>query len=173
VFYSLALYIENASNHQERMKHKAVLVFLILVIMATSVKPTYASVPKVHNMGASREGDDVIITIEIAHIGRSEDHYVDIVEATMNGKTLNFTDLEPQTAYRFSLNGTFYDCEISEFGVRAHCVTHGWSDWQYTASVGGQVADKVSEEEPTWYPLVAILMMVSLFVLMKWRKIIP
>jgi desulfoferrodoxin (superoxide reductase-like protein) len=155
------------------MKHKAVLVFLILVIMATSVKPTYASIPKVHNMGTSREGDDVIVTIEIAHSGRSEEHYVDIVETTMNGKTLNFTELEPQTAYRFSLNGTFHDCEGSELEVRAHCVTHGWSNWVKTASVGGQVAERTNPEEPAWDTLVALLTLVSLFVLMKWRKMIP
>jgi len=107
------------------MKQKSALVFLIVVVLTFSVKTTYASVPKVHSMGMDGAGSDVIVTIEIAHFGRSESHYVDIVEATMEGRTLNFTDLKPQTSYRFSVNGTYNNTDIGDLRVRAHCVTHG------------------------------------------------
>ena len=157
------------------MKEKSALVLFIYIVMTLSFQPVNASAPQVDSISASREGDDVFIRIEILHPGWSEDHYVDIVEATMNGRALNFTDLEPQAAYRFSLNGTFFNCEAGELRVRAHCVTHGWSDWiPLPRSNGVQaVSDRSLPEEPTWSPLVALLTMMSLFVLLKWRKIIP
>ena len=155
------------------MKEKSAPVLLIFIVMTLSVQHVNASTPQVDSISASREGDDVFIRIEIVHSGWSEDHYVDLVEATMNGRALNFTDLETQNAYRLSLNGTFFNCEIGELRVRARCVTHGWSRWVKTVSTGVQAADRSMPDEPTWSPLVALLTMASLVVLMKWRKIIP
>ena len=63
------------------MKHKVVLASLILVTVVFSVPLTYASVPRVHRIGADGSGSDVSFTIMIAHQLRSESHYVDIVEA--------------------------------------------------------------------------------------------
>ena len=153
--------------------------------MTFSVQRTYASVPKVHSMGMRRAGSNVIVRIEIAHFGRSESHYVDIVEATMDGKSLNITDLEPQTSYRFYVNGTYNNTEIGDLRVRAHCVTHGWSNWTQISRLSSSVVSANSNEtavktmppkrprEPTWYPLVVPLAMMSLLVLMKWRKMLP
>jgi len=155
------------------MKLKAVLAFLIIFIVTFSVQFTYANVPELNHLGASREGDNVEITVEMEHSEWSETHYVDIVEVTVDGKTLNFTDLEPQNALRFSLNGTINNAEIRELGARAHCTTNGWSNWTYAAQTSVVTADRALPEEPTWYPLVALLTMVSLFVLMRWRKMIP
>ena len=154
------------------MKQKSALVFLIVVVLTFSVKTTYASVPKVHSMGMDGAGSDVIVTIEIAHFGRSESHYVDIVEATMEGRTLNFTDLKPQTSYRFSVNGTYNNTDIGDLRVHAHCVTHGWSNWTQIARLSSNVAYRAAPKEPIWYPLVVPLLMMSLLVLMKWRKMI-
>ena len=155
------------------MKQKSALVFLIVVVLTFSVKPTYASVPKIHSMEMDRVGSDVFVTIEIAHFGRSESHYVDIVETTMEGRTLDFTDLEPQTSYRFSVNGTYNNIDIGELRVRAHCVTHGWGNWTQIARLSSNVAYRAATKVPIWYPLVVPLTMVSLLVLMKWRKMIP
>ena len=155
------------------MKHKAVLASLILVTVVFSVPLTYASVPKIHSMEMDRAGSDVIVTIEIAHQLGSESHYVDIVETTMGGRTLNFTNLVHQTSYRFFVNGTYNNTDIGELRVRAHCVTHGWSNWTQIARLSSNVAYRAAPKEPIWYPLVVPLIMMSLLVLMKWRKMIP
>jgi hypothetical protein len=139
VFYSLVLYDGEAYNYQERMKHKSVLVFLIIVTMIFSVQHTYASVPKGYSWAMQRPDNDVIIRITIEHSDWSESHYVDIVEVTMDGKSLNITNLEPQTTYKFSVNGTYNNTEMGDFQFRAHCVTHGWSQWekQYIRTIVG------------------------------------
>ena len=158
------------------MKRKSALVYLILVTMTFSVQPTYASVPKVRSIEKDGAGSDVIVTIEIEHTGWSTSHYVDIVEVTMNGRTMNFTDLEPQTTNRFSVNGTYNNTEIGDLQVRAHCVTHGWNQWEethYRTMDGDPVPLNGSKKTAPWYPLVVPLTMMSLLVLMKWRKMIP
>ncbi len=143
MFYSLELNVGEASKYQDRMKQSVVLIFLIVVAMTFSVQPTYASVPTIHSMEMDRAGSDVIVTIEIAHQLGSESHYVDIVETTMGGRTLNFTNLVHQTSYRFFVNGTYNNTDIGELRVRAHCVTHGWSNWRQIILLGPNVASKV------------------------------
>ena len=143
MFYSLALYVGEASNYQGRMKHKVVLASLILFTVVFSVPLTFASVPTIHSMEMDRAGSDVIVIIEIAHQLGSESHYVDIVETTMGGRTLNFTNLGHQTSYRFFVNGTYNNTDIGELRVRAHCVTHGWSNWRQIILLGPHVSSKV------------------------------
>ena len=122
-----------------------------------------------------RSDNDVIIRITIEHSGGSESHYVDIVEVMMDGRNLNITDLEPQTTYRFSVNGTYNNTEMGDFQFRAHCVTHGWSQWekQYIRTMGDGVPINGIKKTTPWYQLIVLLTMMSLLVLMKWRKMIP
>lgn len=72
----------------------------------------------------------------------------------------------------------FADTDMSDFGFNASDV-HEYISLPRSGDVVSNVTVIAPVEEQNgggiqaWYPIVALLTMVSLFVLMKWRKIIP
>jgi len=78
VFYSLGLYFGEASYYQERMKHKAVLVFLIIVTMTFSVQHTYASSAAVLDYDIMIEKADFIVVGNVTRIHNYTYTYVTI-----------------------------------------------------------------------------------------------
>jgi hypothetical protein len=84
-----------------------------------------ADVPSVISMELNKEGDSA--ELQVRHNSPSTSHFVDVIEVDLDGKVKSI-ELGPQSSTTFTeiieITG-----KVAKMRVRAHCTTHGWSEW--------------------------------------------
>jgi len=149
----------------ENGKRTKRLVIVLLLTLAAStlfhIRLALADVPSVVGIEPWTSETDTVLNITVTHSSPTSSHYVNKVEADVNG-TIYDIDLTPQSTVTFIVQ---YDMGelIAEVPVqaRAYCNLHGWSSW----------SSPVVVPEFAVVLLVPILAVVSIVVLL-FRRVV-
>ena len=102
-------------------------VLLLLSFLAPSTV-TRANVPTVLSLEVVERGDDEVLVIEVSHSSPSSVHYIDSVVVEAGDQVYTIDDPGGQSTTVFTVEHIL-ESPGEAVRVRAHCNTHGWSQW--------------------------------------------
>jgi hypothetical protein len=139
----------------------ASLAALSVVALSSFIKGAEANVPTILQVENISQGSMGRIRLQISHANPSSSHYVDLVEADVNGQVTPFS-LQPQNSDPFTVELDLGQVQgTPNVRARAHCITHGWSDWSSQVSV---------PEFPATAVAVFMALAASLFMIRNTKK---
>jgi len=140
----------------------ASLAAISAVALSSLIKGAEANVPTVLQIENISQDSMGKIRLQITHANPSTCcHYVDLVEVDVNGQVKQFT-LKPQSSDPFTVELDLGQVQgTPNVRARAHCITHGWSDWSNQIPV---------PEFPATAIAVFMALAASLFMIRKAKK---
>jgi len=101
-----------------------------VVALSGFIKGAEANIPTVLQVENISQDSMGKIRLQVSHANPSRCcHYVDLVEVDVNGQVRQFT-LQPQDSDPFTMELDLGQVQgTPNVRARAHCNTHGWSDW--------------------------------------------
>ncbi|OGD59430.1 hypothetical protein A3K78_07445 [Candidatus Bathyarchaeota archaeon RBG_13_52_12] len=103
------------------------LMICLMILSLIGVRPAYANVPSV-KVSARFDASNLLITLDISHQSPTQNHYVDWVEADVDGTITRYTQT-PQATEDFTATINLGNHSPSSVKVRANCNLHGPSGW--------------------------------------------